>query len=281
MTPDTSSSPQPVFANHRMATNTPFFDGETLLFCQSAAPVQTSIRTTGSIFQAMRRNKVLAEKLKNLPREHPVTYRAWKLAYSPWNDKTIHPIPTGLPGDVIERSPAFYREGDQIHLSFLSGMPTSAGFHYRLYTASGPDLEHLSTPRPLEKPPLFFGFVSPLHICWGAGNTVQLSEKTSGKTFRLQTSFYRVASVTFLAENPAQLLITGLLNKKFECQTILHDLTTGQTSDLSAGGPVYKSSLHGKQLLFAQRSDDEFENRQLLQGEATLSPSAIQIFQEE
>ena len=277
MTTETITNVERLFKNDKVASNMPFFDGKTLLFCQSGDPVQTNVRTTGTIFKAIRRNKVLAEKLKNLPREQSVTYRAWKLAYCNLPDTTIYPINIGLPGNVAERSPSFYRENGLIHLSFISGGPTSAGFHYRLYTCSGPDFEHLSPPQSVDKPPLYFGFVSPLHICWGAGNTVQLTDKSTGKNFSLTTSFYRVASVSFLAEDPSLFLITGILNRDFECQSVLYDLKTGETSDVSAGGSVYKSSLHGRKLFFAQRSDEVFENRHLIQAEATLSPSTIQI----
>ena len=280
MNTETISSHEPVFANKKVATNMPFFDGTTLIFCQSAEASHVNIRTTGTIWKRIGRNKALAERLKNLPRSQKVTYRAWKLAYCNWQDKTVNAITTGLPANVSERSPVFYREGDTVHLSFISGVPTSGGFRYRLYTCSGPDLAHLDTPQPVSKPPLFFGFVGPHHICWGAGNIVQLAEKATGNTFRLKTGFYRVASVNFLAENPAKLLITGLIDKEFRCQTVLYDLATGNVSQVSVGGPVYKSSMHGSHLVFAQRQDEGFEERELYHGECVLSPSTIQISKE-
>lgn len=255
----------------------PFFDGTTLVFCQSAAPVEISIRATGTIFQTMRQNKDLAKRLKKIPRSRKIFYRAWKLQYCSWNDKIVHPIETALPGNMTERSPAFYWEGDRVHLSFISGGPTSAGFYYRLYTCSGPDFDNLSPPQPLDKPPLFFGFVSPRHICWGTRNIAQLTEKESGNTFQLNTSFYRISCVNFLANDPVKLLITGLINNKLDCQTVLYDLASGSVSDVSVGGAVYKSSLYGNHLVFAQKQNEGFENRDLYHGDCTFSPSTIQI----
>jgi len=277
MTAQTTTHKQPVFANESMGTNAPFFDGETLLFCHSTAPIETTVRATGNILNRMRRDRVLAERLRNLPLNQKVIYRAWKLAYCNWSDKITHPIVSGFAANIPERSPAFYREGERIHLSFISGMPSSVGFRYRLYTCSGPDLAHLDPPQPLALPLLFFGFVSPLHICWGAGNIVQLTDKTIGNSFRLETDFYRVASVTFLAEDPSKLLITGLINRAFEYQTILYDLETGNTCMVSVGGPVYKSSMYGKGLVFAQKQNEQFEERELYYGDYTLSPSTVQI----
>jgi len=281
MTTEAPSTHSAVFPGSEMATNMPFFDGSTLVFCQSSSPIETSIPTTGSIWKSIRQNKVLAERLKDLPRTQRVIYRPWKLAYCNWADKAVHAIHTGLPANIPERGPAFYREGGRVHLSFISGGPTSAGFHYRLYVCSGPDLGHLEPPKPISKPPLFFGFVSPHHICWGARNIVELSERASGKTFRLLTSFFRVASVTFLATSPDKLLITGLLDREHRCQTVLYDLMTENVSDVSAGGPVYKSSLHGEHLVFAQKQTGSFEERELHHGDCTLSPSMIQISKED
>ncbi len=272
---------QAVFSNSKVATNMPFFDGTTLAFCQSTAPVKVNIKATGTIFESMRRNKVLAEQLKNIPRSRQISYRAWKLAYCNWADKAVRPISTGLPAHVTERSPSFYREGDRVHFSFIAGAPISAGFYYQLYTCSGPDLDHLDTPQPLSKPPLFFGFVSPHHICWGAKNIVQLSEKATGKVFQLKTSFLRVASTTFVADDPSKLLVTGIIDKEYRSQAVLYDLATGSVRDVSVGGPVYKSSLHGNHLVFARKQKEGFENRDLYHGDCTFSPSAIQIFKGE
>jgi len=268
---------QAVFSNSKVATNMPFFDGNTLIFCRSSGMMHANVPTTGTIWKAMRGNKALAQHFKDLPRSSRVTYRPWKLAYCDWNDRTVRPIATGIPANIPERSPSFYYEGGRIHLSFIAGIPTSAGFRYRLYTCSGPDLEHLDKPRSLAKPPLFFGFVSPHHICWGAGNVVQLAEKANGRSFKLTTSFYRVAGVTFLAEEPTKLLITGILSRNHDPHTVLHDLSTGNTSDVSAGGPVYKSTLHGNHLIFAQKLSGDFEDRELRHGDCVLSPSTIQI----
>ena len=265
-----------VFADSNVATHMPFFDGTTLVFCRSGSPVAKTLQNTGTIWKTIRRNKVLAERFKNFPRSQKIQYRAWKLAYCNWGDKVVHSIATGLRENAAERSPSFYREDGRIHLSFISGVPSEAGHSYRLYTCSGPDLGHLEPAKPFFNHRLFFGFVSPHHVCWGAHNILQLTERASGKTFRLKADFYRIASVTFLASDPAKLLITGLLDREHKYQTILYDLATGGTSDVSVGGPIYKSSLHGNHLIFVQKLSG-FENRELCHDDYMLSPSTTRI----
>ena len=267
-----------VFPGNKAATNMPFFDGTTLAFGLSPTPVEKTIRSTGSIWKTMRHNRAMAERFKDIPRSYKILYQPWKLAYCNWEDKIIHPISTGLPNQIAERSPSFYREGDQVHLSFIAGVPSEQDISYRLYSSSGPDLGHMSPAKPLAAPRIFLGFASPTHIGWGAQNVLRLTEKSSGKIFKLKFDFFRLTSATFLADQPSRLLITGL-NKERDYHTILHDLADGSTSDVSVDGPVYKSSLYGDRLIFTQKRDG-FENRELCYGNYTLSPSTIQISRE-
>jgi hypothetical protein len=277
MTTEITQIGAPVFTNDLIATNMPFFDGQTLVFCQSTGTINTEIRCTGTIWKSVRRNKALAEKFKDLPRSREIIYRPWKLAYCDWQDKAVHSIKTGLPENVIERSPSFYRQDGRIHLSFIAGLPTSAGFFYRLYSSSGPDLANMEAPKLVLKSPLFFGFVSPHHICWGSGNVIQVREKATEHTFKLKTSFFRVASVNFRADDPAKFVITGLVDREYNCKTIVYDLSTGSASDVSVGGPAYKATMYGDHLIFAQRQKGSFENRSLHHGDVALSPSSIEI----
>jgi hypothetical protein len=121
--------------------------------------------------------------------------------------------------------------------------------------------------------------VSPHHVCWGIRSTVNLTEKVSGNILRFKTNFVSIRRVTFLAENPAKLLITGL-DQARKYRTVLHDLSSGATSDVSAEGPVYKSTLSGERIVHTELRRDGFENRELCHGNYTLSPSTIKISQE-
>jgi len=274
----TVTSAEKVFPDHNIVGHMPFFDGTTLLFCQAGEPIEKTVMSQGTIWKTLRRNPALAKRVKAPPQSQQMHYRPWKLAFCNWVDKIIHPITTGLPKDHIECSPAFYRDDNGVHLSFVGGVPGNNGLGYRLYTCSGPDLEHLGPAKPLPNAPVFFGFVSSHHICWGVGNTLHLTEKASGKSFRFKTGFVRVRRVTFLANNPAKLLITGY-DKEGRHGTVLYDLAGGNVSDVSADGAVYKSSLHENHLVYAAKLEGGVESRELYHGDCKLSPSALKISQ--
>jgi hypothetical protein len=275
MKTETASDALPVFPDCKNATHMPFTDGKTLLFSQSGAPIERQFVSQGSIWKTLRHNPALAERFKNLPRTQKVRYRPWKLAHCDLNDKVIHPIKTGLQENGIECSPTFYSEGSRVHLSFIGGADSKVGLTYMLYACSGDDLGHLGAAKPVFDRAVFFGFVSPSHICWGHGNELNLQEKASKKTFRFNSGFARIVRVAFLAEDSTKLLVTGI-NQARGFQTVLHNLGDGTTSDVSSdGAAVYKSSLYGGSVIFARKDGAEFESRTLFQSAYSLSPSIV------
>jgi hypothetical protein len=191
----------------------------------------------------------------------------------------IYPIETGLPDNTVECSPSFYREGDKIYLSFVAATPSIKGLRYKLYLSSGPNFKKLHPAEQLSYRPLFFGFVSPSHTCWGTKSDLNVKEKASGNVFRIKTTFARIFRVTFLSELPSKLLITGR-DDKFCDRTVLYDLTTEQSFDITADGDVYKSTIYGELLIFAKKNGEDFENRKLLVGDYLLERSSIKVLKE-
>lgn len=275
-----TTSHRPLFTDCKMATHMPFFDGKTLVFCQAGPSMERTVVNKGTIWKAMRRDSSLAERFKDLPRSQQIKYRPWKLAFCNWEDKTIRSIATGLPENAIECSPAFYKEGNQVHLSFIGGLPSDTRMVYGLYTAFGPDLDHLGPAKSFSHKPLSYGFVSQHHSCWGSGNTFELTEKSSKKCFRFGAAFARILRVTFVADEPSKILITGC-DQKRQYKTIIHDLATGITSEVQVGGPVYKSSLYENRVVFARKIGNGFEDRELCYGGYDLLPSDTQFFKGE
>jgi hypothetical protein len=275
---DTQTTPEvrSVFPEGGPSSHMPFFDGNTLVFSQSGSLREQAFQRGGSIWQTVSRNPALAERFEGLPKTQQITFRAWKLAYCDWNDKLIRPLITGLPEDGVECSPAFYKEDGKIYLSFVGGTHSKSGLTYKLYTASGVDLAHMEPAKPLPNLPVFFGFVSPHHVCWGIHNTLRITEKATGNTFTFETSFGRVVRASFLASDPSKLLITGL-NADRTHATVIYDLSTEGISDVSVCGDVYKSSIYEDQIIFARTTGQKFESRELCHGAYTLSPSAIKI----
>ena len=276
--PDTKS----VFPRGANATHMPFFDGSTLVFSQGASPIEREFTCQGSIWKNLRHNPALAERFRNLPRTQKIRYRAWKLAYCEMEDKIVRSIITGLPANGIECSPSFYKEKDRVHLSFIGGTDSKAGIGYKLYTSSGPNLGQLEPVKPLFDQAIFFGFVSPHHVCWGAGNKINLKEKASGNIIHFVTDFNRIVRTSFLAEEPAKLLITGIGHER-NYQTIIYNLSDGNISQVTIDDAVavYKSTLHQNRLIAARKVGEGFEDRELFESEYTLSPSAIKMSKED
>jgi hypothetical protein len=279
---------QPVFSGKKIASHMPFFDGTTLVFCDSGTPKAINFEHRGTIWKSMRGNLKLAERLKDLPKSTTVNYRAWKLAYCNWNDKIVHRIATGLPDEAIECSPAFYRENNHVHLSFIAGVPSDKGIFYKLYTTSGPDFSRLEAPQPQPYGVPFFGFVSPYHVCWGVRNLLYLKEKATGLMLRFKCDFARILRVTFCSETPSRLLITGV-DTKYQFRTLLHDLSASTTQEVVSNdktgavkdGLVYKSSIYKNEIIHARRLGSGFEDRELFHGDYTLLSSSLDIIKGE
>lgn len=173
-------------------------------------------------------------------------------------------LQTGLGLDAIECSPAFYRDGGQVHVSFIGGELTSQRIVYHLYTMSGPSLDELSVAQPVSPLEVRVGFVSPQYV--GLGNrSLLLIERSSGKQFRLSVPFERLYRATFRADDPESLILTGL-DRSGQPVTLQFHVKEGTTSQVVSQGPVYKSTLWEDRLIVAVKEDAGFEDRQLKEG---------------
>jgi hypothetical protein len=270
---------QKLFSGDLISTHMPFFDGTCLLFSHCAGTLQYEFNCGGTIWRSIRANPALAARFSGLKRTQSVVYRPWKLGMCDWTDKRIQPLATGLPSGAIECSPSMYHDGNTVYVSFISGVPGAAGLTYRLHMMSGPDLAHLGAAEPVSSKPTWCGFVSPLHVCRGGGKSLELTEKASGERIRLTTSFQRIVRATFTAEDAANLIVTGI-DKANTYRSIVYELETGAVSDIMAEGHVYKSSIHGDQIVCARQRSQAVDDRELLYGTFTLSPSDVSIAKE-
>lgn len=263
-----------IFPRKQFPTHMPFFDGETLLFCRSEEPLQREFEQSGTLWRRLPREKELQARFQNEPSSVPVSYRAWKLYYCLWADRVPFRLQTGLGLDAIECSPAFYRDGGHVHVSFIGGEITSQRIVYHLYTMSGPSLDELSAARPVSPLEARVGFVSPQYVCLG-NRSLLLIERRSGKQFRLTVPFERLYRATFRADDPESLILTGL-----DCSgqpvTLQFHLEDGTSFQVLSQGPVYKSTLWEDRLIVAVKEDAGFEDRQLKEGSYQLDKLSAQ-----
>jgi hypothetical protein len=247
----------------------PFFDGQTLLFCQAGSPIEYQTPREGGIWRILTQKPELRAHFAQLPRHSTLRYRPWKLAWCPWQDRRPRPLFTGLPADAVECSPAFYREGDVYHVSFLGGVPGPQGLTYFLYQMSGNSLDQLSRPDRVSEQPTRLGFVSARHICTESLDGVRVTERARGLTFQLILPWNHLYRATFASDAPQQLLLSGQ-DEQGVFRTLQYDCDTGATHEVQAAGPLYKASLCGGEVVFAYRGEGDFEDRHLRRGSASL-----------
>jgi len=262
-----------VFAGGAMKTHMPFFDGSRLVFCRAGEPVEIEVRRGGDIWRRMAENPELAARIGNPSRTSRLRYRAWKLAWCPWDDRRPRPIATGLPADAVECSPAMYFDASGCHLSFVGGVARGAGLVYHLYSMSGPSLDELGPAIRAAQTPTRIGFVGPELLCTGRGSNINLCDRQTGEEQVLTVPLAGIYRATFRADAPQQLLITGR-GPEGHHLTVLYDLECDRIEEVQADGPVYKATVYGDRVVFARRGNEDFDDRQLCHGRLRRVPFA-------
>jgi hypothetical protein len=212
----------------------------------------------------------MAERFKDLPRSRTISYQPWKLFHCSWSDRQQpQQIATGLAAGAVECSPAFYRDADGLHISFIGGVPTQQCFDYKLYPMSGAAWDSLSAAEPFDNRETWAGFLSQRYVCFSSSNRLELTRRDTNEQFLLECPLSRILRVTYRADDLDSLLITGVATDENE-QTLLYKIDTTETFEVRTPDSVYKSSINGDQIVFAQQGDDDFEDRQLQHGSYTL-----------
>jgi hypothetical protein len=250
MTQQSRRRDRKVFNDRRFRTHMPFCDGTDLVYCRAGEPVHRQIPCTGNIHARLGPRSPLAKHFAHLPSSKTATFRAWKIFHKAWPGGPASRLDTGFPDHAVECSPAFFREGSDLRVSFIAGTLGAFGFDYRLYEMIGPTFADLGPPVPIIKRPTSVGFVSPLHICYRSGPHLVLRDRISGNEQKLELPFARLLRASFQHDHPDRLLITGTVDERRV--TVLHDLAAGQTFELRASGDLYKPTIFGDVVLHAE-----------------------------
>ena len=240
-----------VFTKLAAKTHMPFFSDGTIIFCMNEVPA----------------------RLQTMPDAPETTsdYRPWRIYRADWATKSIHPVHTTMPDNAVLCNPMFFKENNQLQVSFIAGIPHPGGLSYRLYEMHGSDWDTLSDPRKVGEQFARTGFVSPRHFCLGGEHTLDLMDRLSHLRYRLTTSMQRIARVTFDPRQPSRLLVTGIRDERYK--TIVYDIDTQETSEITGPAPAYKACLVGNRVVFSYRESTELEDFQLHVAPLELQPA--------
>lgn len=160
------------------------------------------------------------------------------------------PIETGLERNEVECSPCLYLSQREAHLSFIGTIGHGTGpLRHRLYCMSGPDLARLGSAKMVSDDHCYCGFWRPDLMVTGDGDGVIRLTFADGEERKVDTGFARIARISYRADVPHHLLVTGGESPGLEARmrTLVYDVKTEHVVGeiLIDGKATYKPALYG------------------------------------
>ena len=189
----------------------------------------------------------------------------WKIHIEPRGGISAR-LHTGLPKDMIECSPALARFPGGFALTFIG----QHSGEYRFYRMEGPDLTWLSPARPVEilgHPGAHAGTVSEAFEAVDRAEMAGIEVSVFGQPAVVipyeRFGLEEVARIAFEFARPWRMLVSGRIES--EWHTFVHDFKTGEIFRirLHDGRGVYKASIDGERLAYAERLSEDFEAREI------------------
>lgn len=185
--------------------------------------------------------------------------RRWKLWVAAEGEQPRR-LETGLPDELTECSPTAWHDDTGWHVTFVAGgAPGNPLYH--LYRMDGPDLDHLSKPVAIH--PTRTGFVFGDRLAYAdVENLIHVRQPAGDFDIELPGAF--ICRVSYRADAPDKLLISGQWQTETDVFALEYDLATGEQHLLECDGvPAYKCAILHDQVLYAQRIGEHFEARQI------------------
>jgi len=192
--------------------------------------------------------------------------RIWKLHFQR-DGENPRRLETGLGDEVVECSPAAWVDETGWHVTFIAGGATENPV-FRLHRMDGPTLHQLGRPT-MAHAPTRAGFAYNKRLVHAEPEDfIHVIEPAGDRVIELRGSL--IYRVTYKAEDPDILLISGLVKTQAEVFTIEHDLRTGEQELIECDGrPAYKCTILGDEVLYAERFGEGFEDRRIVAAKST------------
>lgn len=183
----------------------------------------------------------------------------WKL-WVAVGDRPPRRLETGLPDELTECSPTAWHDDTGWHVTFIAGGAKDNPLYY-LYRMDGPDLDQLSQPVAIH--PTRAGFVYGDRLVHAdPENLIHVRQPSGDFDIELPGAF--IYRVSYRADAPDRLLISGQWQTERDVFSLEYDLTTGEQHLLECDGrPAYKCTMLGDQVLYAHRIGEHFEHRRI------------------
>jgi len=185
--------------------------------------------------------------------------RRWKLWVAIEGEQPLR-LPTGLNEELAECSPTAWHDDTGWHVAFIAGGALDNPL-YHLYRMDGPTLDALNQPVAIQATRA--GFVLGDRLVYAdPENLIHVRQPSGDFDIELPGAF--IYRVSYRADMPDKLLISGQWQTETDVFALEYDLATGEQNILECDGlPAYKCAVLGDQVLYAQRIGEHFENRRI------------------
>lgn len=185
--------------------------------------------------------------------------RRWKMWVAVEDDPPRR-IETGLSNELAECAPTAWHDDSGWHVTFIAGGARDNPL-YHLYRMDGPDLDRLTQPVAIQATRA--GFVLGDRLVHADPENLIYVRQPSGD-FDIELPGAFIYRVSYRADMPDKLLISGQWQTETDVFAIEYDLTTSEQHLLESDGlPAYKCTILSEQILFAQRIGEHFEERRI------------------
>lgn len=184
--------------------------------------------------------------------------RVWKLYYLDENGDS-HRL-TKLGDKVSECSPTAWEDESGWHISFIKDNSFILGLN-------GPTLSELKKPE--NRIPSRAGFIGEYRSVWFKAPSLIYIREPEKKTKLMSFSLdFSVSRVSYDSEHPEVLLISGQKVDTAEILVFQYDLNTSEQFFLRDDNrPAYKCALFDNNMIYADLSGEEFEDREIVKSD--------------